>query len=172
MDKGKDLSENVGGKIINVAGDAMDKAKDFGNSMMDKTNDLMDKANAEAAKESLDGQIDEAKSWSDKLEDHVKGEDVLNQKDPKIGYDNLNESLLDGSDKDDFWTKAERYADGDYSGDGKKADANSNDIFSNTEERQKQIEESKEKEPFKGDIKGYTDTDGDGDPMIDDAIVE
>lgn len=170
MDKGKDLSENVGGKIIDAAGDAMDKAKDFGNSMMEKTNDLIEKANAEAAKESLDNQIDEAKSWSDKLQDHVKGEDALNQKDPKIGYDNLDKSLLD--DKDDFWAKAEKYADGDYSGDGKKATDDSNDIFANTEERQKQIEESTEKEPFKGDIKGYTDNDGDGDPMIDDAIID
>jgi hypothetical protein len=29
-----------------------------------------------------------------------------------------------------------------------------------------------EKEPFKGDIKGFTDNDGDGDPLIDDAIID
>ncbi len=170
MDKGKDISENVGGVILDKGGELMDKAKDFGSSMMDKTNDLMDKANAEAAKESLDSQIDEAKSWSDKLSDHVHGDNALNQKDPKIGYDNLDKSLLD--DKDDFWSKAEKFADGDYSGEGKKADSSSNDIFSNTEERLNQIEESTEKEPFKGDIKGFNDHDGDGDPMIDDAIIE
>lgn len=172
LEKGKDLSENVGGKIIDAAGDAMDRAKDLGNNMMEKTNDLIEKANAEAAKESLDSTIDDAKSWNEKLSDHVKGKDVLDQKDPPIGYEKLNESLLD--DKDSFWSKAEKYADGDYSGEGKKATppAEENDIFTNTEERQKELDSGETKEPFKGDIKGYTDTDGDGDPMIDDAIID
>lgn len=171
LDKGKDVSEQVGGKILDAAGDMMEKAKDLGNNMMEKTNDLIEKANAEAAKESLDNQIDEAKRWDEKLSDHIKGKDVLDQKDPPIGYDKLNESLLD--DKDSFWAKAEKFAQGDYSGEGKKETppANDNDIFSNTEERQKQIEESK-KEPFKGEIKGYEDHDGDGDPLIDDAIID
>jgi len=171
VEKAGGVAENVGGVILDKGSDAISKAKDLGNSMMEKTNDLMEKANAEAAKESLDGQIDEAKSWSEKLEDHVKGDDVMNQKDPKIGYEDLDKSLLD--DKDDFWSKAEKYADGDYSGSGKSnTETPANDIFANTEERQKQIEEAPEKEPFKGDIKGYTDNDGDGDPMIDDAIID
>ena len=179
VEKAGDVAENVGGVILDKGSDAIDKAKDFGNSMMEKTNDLMEKANAEAAKESLDSQIDKAKSWSDKLEDHVKGDNVLDQKDPKIGYDNLNKSLID--DKDDFWSKAEKYADGDYSGTGKnipptpptpEPDVDNNDIFANTAERQKALEEAAEKEPFKGEIKGYTDTDGDGDPLIDDAIID
>ncbi|HFB99577.1 MAG TPA: hypothetical protein ENJ53_02120 [Phaeodactylibacter sp.] len=172
VDKGKDISENVGGKIIDVAGGAMDRAKEMGNTMMDKTNELMDKANQAAAQESLDSQIDEAKSWSEKLEDHVKGKDVLDQKDPEIGYEKLNESLLD--DKDDFWSKAEKFADGNYSGKTETPPPPTNDIFANTEEHQKQLAEETEKakEPFKGDIKGFTDNDGDGDPLIDDAIID
>lgn len=170
VDKGKDISEKVGSVILDKAGDAMDKAKDLSNTIGEKANDLIEKANAEAAKESLDNQIDEAKSWSEKLEDHVKGKDVLDQKDPKIGYDKLDESLLDG--KDSFWDKAEKFADGDYSGEGKKETPPSNDIFANTEEHQKQLDAAKEKEPFKGEIKGFTDNDGDGDPLIDDAIID
>ncbi len=180
VEKAGDVAENVGGVILNKGSDAIDKAKDFGSSMMEKTNELMEKANAEAAKESLDSQIDEAKSWSDKLEDHVKGDNPLTQKDPKFGYDNLDKSLID--DKDDFWSKAEKYAEGDYSGTGKSkietpstpetTPGDNNDIFKNTAERNKALEEAAEKESFKGDIKGYTDTDGDGDPMIDDAIID
>lgn len=171
VEKAGDVAESVGGTILEKGSNAIDKAKDLGNSMMEKTNELMEKANAEAAKESLDSQIDEAKSWSDKLEDHVKGDNVMDQKNPKIGYDNLDKSLLD--DKDDFWSKAEKYADGDYSGTGgSETPVDDNDLFANTQERQKQLEESTEKEPFQGDIKGFTDTDGDGDPLIDDAIID
>lgn len=175
MEKGKELSENIGEKIHDIAGDAMEKANDLGSNIMDKTNDLVEKANAEAAKDNLENQIDEATSLGERLENHVKGKDILDQKDPPIGYDKLDESLLEG--KDDFWSKAEKYAQGDYSGKGKEeTPPASNDIFANTEERQKQLEEPTEdapkKEPFKGEIKGFTDLDGDGDPLIDDAIID
>ena len=175
LEKGKDLSENIGEKIHDFAGDAMDKANDLGGNIMDKTNDLVEKANAEAAKDNLENQIDEATTLGERLENHVKGKDILDQKDPPIGYDNLNENLLEG--KDDFWSKAEKYAEGDYSGKGKEETPSAaNDIFANTEERQKQLgdsaEEEVKKEPFKGEIKGFTDIDGDGDPLIDDAIID
>ncbi len=175
MEKGKELSENIGEKIHDIAGDAMEKASDLGSNIMDKTDDLIEKANAEAAKDNLENQIDEASSLGERLEKHIKGKDILDQKDPPIGYDKLDESLLEG--KDDFWSKAEKYAQGDYSGKGNdEAPSESNDIFANTEERQKQLEEgtdeTPEKEPFKGEIKGYTDLDGDGDPLIDDAIID
>jgi ElaB/YqjD/DUF883 family membrane-anchored ribosome-binding protein len=175
MEKGKEFSENIGKRIHDFTGDAMGKANDVGDNIMDKTNDLVEKANAEAAKDNLENQINEASSLSERLENHVQGKDILDQKDPPIGYDKLDESLLD--DKDDFWAKAEKYAQGDYSGKGKEeTPAASNDIFANTEERQKQLEEpteeTPEKEPFKGEIKGYTDLDGDGDSLIDDAIID
>jgi len=175
LEKGKDLSENIGGKIHDIAGDAMEKANEMGSNIMDKTNDLVEKANAEAAKDNLENQIDEATTLGERIEKHVKGKDILDQKDPPIGYDKLDESLLEG--KDDFWSKAEKYAEGDYSGEGKKeTPPPANDIFANTEERQKQLgeaaEEAIEKEPFQGDIKGFTDNDGDGDPLIDDAIID
>lgn len=175
LEKGKDLSENIGEKIHDFAEDAMEKANDLGGSIMDKTNDLVEKANAEAAKDNLENQIDEASSLGERLEKHIKGKDILDQKDAPIGYDNLKEDLLEG--KDDFWSKAEKYAEGDYSGKGKDdAPSAANDIFANTEERQKQLEEAAEetpeKKPFKGEIKGFTDNDGDGDPLIDDAIID
>jgi len=175
LEKGKDLSENIGGKIHDLAGDAMDKANDLGNTLQDKTNDLVEKANAAAAQDDLENHLDEASTFGERLENHVKGKDILDQKDAPIGYDNLKEDLLEG--KDDFWSKAEKYAEGDYSGEGKKETPPvANDIFVNTEERQKQLEEAAEKEvtkePFQGEIKGFTDVDGDGDPLIDDAIID
>ena len=175
LEKGKDLSENIGEKIYDFAGDAMEKANDLGGTIMDKTNDLVEKANAEAAKDNLENQIDEAASLGERLENHIKGKDILDQKDPPIGYDKLDENLLEG--KDDFWSKAEKYAEGDYSGKGNEdSPSAANDIFANTEERQKELGEASqdapEKKPFKGEIKGFTDIDGDGDPLIDDAIID
>lgn len=175
LEKGKDLSESIGEKIHDIAGDAMEKANDLGSTIQDKTNDLVEKANEAAAKDNLENQIDEASTLGERLESHIKGKDILDQKDAPIGYDKLDESLLER--KDDFWSKAEKYAEGDYSGKGKEETPSAaNDIFANTEERQKQLEEAAEdtpeKEPFKGDIKGFTDNDGDGDPLIDDAIID
>ncbi|MFK8006160.1 MAG: hypothetical protein AB8H03_07310 [Saprospiraceae bacterium] len=175
LEKGKDLSENIGEKIHDLAGDAMEKANDLGSTIQDKTNDLVEKANAAAAKDNLENQIDEASTLGERLENHIKGKDILDQKDAPIGYDKLDESLLEG--KDDFWSKAEKYAEGDYSGKGKnETPSAANDIFANTEERQKELgeaaEEPPQKEPFKGEIKGFTDIDGDGDPLIDDAIID
>ena len=174
-EKAGSVAENVGGVILDKGSDIMDKANDLGSNILDKTNDLVEKANAEAAKDNLKNQIDEASSLGERLENHVKGKDILDQKDPPIGYDKLDESLLEGND--DFWSKAEKYAQGDYSGKGKEETPSaSNDIFANTEERQKQLEEPTEeapkKKPFKGEIKGFTDIDGDGDPLIDDAIID
>ena len=176
LGKGAELSENVGGKVMDAADAALERANEIGNDLLEKGDALSQKADAEAAKYNLDNNIDEASSLSDRLEAHVKGQDVMNQKDPKIGYDNLKGDLLDG--KDDFFSKASKYADGNYSGketpsiDTPDADAAANDIFANTAERQKELEEAIEKEPFKGDVKGYTDLDGDGDPVIDDAILD
>jgi ElaB/YqjD/DUF883 family membrane-anchored ribosome-binding protein len=175
LEKGKDLSENIGEKIHDFAGDAMEKATDLGSTIQDKTNDLVKKANAAAAKDNLENQIDEASTLGERLENHIKGKDILDQKDAPIGYDKLDESLLKG--KDDFWSKAEKYAEGDYSGKGKdETPSAANDIFANTEERQQQLEQAAEEEvtkkPFKGEIKGFTDIDGDGDPLIDDAIMD
>jgi ElaB/YqjD/DUF883 family membrane-anchored ribosome-binding protein len=175
LEKGKDLSENIGEKIHDIAGETLEKTSDLAGTILDRTNELVEKAGEEAAKYNLDNQIDEASSLGEKLEKHIKGEDILDQKDPPIGYDKLSESLLE--EKDDFWSKAEKYAKGDYSTKAKEeTPSNTNDIFANTEERQKQLNEAEEevpeKEPFKGDIKGFTDNDGDGDPLIDDAIID
>jgi len=86
-------------------------------------------------------------------------------------------SLLD--DKDSFWSKAEKFADGNYSGQEKKETPPppENDIFANTAEREQQAQDEVQKqlgeakEEFKGEVKGFTDNDDDGDPVIDDAII-
>ena len=76
----------------------------------------------------------------------------------KIGYEELEKSTLEG--KDDFFAKADRYARGDFQKEG----------AINIVDAEKT--EPVEKEPFKGDIHGFDDADGDGDPLIDDAIIE
>jgi len=59
--------------------------------------------------------------------------------------------------------KAERYAQGDYENEGEGAIK----II-----EQKEPTTPIEKEAFQGDIHGFDDLDGDGDPLIDDAIIE
>ena len=67
-------------------------------------------------------------------------------------------SLLDG--KDDFFSKANQYADGDYGAfdDGKPKIVKNEDVV----------------EPLQkpGKAAGFEDLDGDGDEIIDDAIME
>ena len=97
---------------------------------------------------------------SEKLKETAGGDEV--PKEPQIGYDNLKKSALES--KDDFFEKASRYADGDYHAFNPNADqpqiVPSEDVT------------SEDKKPFQGTIAGFEDHDGDGDPLIDDAIIE
>jgi len=73
-------------------------------------------------------------------------------------------SMLDG--KDDFFARAEKYAAGDYHGTGKV----NTPPPPSTPEEDAVLEllplpdEKKESTPFSGDVKGFEDLDGDGDP--------
>ena len=58
-------------------------------------------------------------------------------------------------DKDDFWNKAESYAAGDYAM-GKARVVGTDDSANDSDD---------------GNLKGFSDNDGDGDPLMDDAII-
>ena len=79
----------------------------------------------------------------------------------KVGYDNVKGSLMDGHD--DFFEKASKYADGDYHNQG-TMDTQMGDVTI------KKNPDYIQPEP-KGSVKGFEDLDGDGDELIDDAIV-
>ncbi len=136
LEKGKSLSEDVGEKVLDVKDKLMDKAKDVKEDLSVKLNETMDKADA----------------W-------VEAEKAKPKKEFADDTIDASGSLLEG--KDDFFSKADKFASGEY------------DAFS---EGKITIEE-----PIK-DVKntfenskpatGFTDLDGDGNEIIDDAILD
>ncbi|MEM8525477.1 MAG: hypothetical protein AAGG68_12625 [Bacteroidota bacterium] len=107
--------------------------------------------------------MDKAENLSDKLKENLGDYDA--PRETKIGYDNAKGSLLDG--QDDFFERAKRFADGDYHNTGSKDGApikKEGDIeIRQNPDYQKPVNEGK--------VKGFEDLDGDGDEIIDDAII-
>ncbi|HMQ49026.1 MAG TPA: hypothetical protein PKA00_16165 [Saprospiraceae bacterium] len=157
----QETSEKVGEKIFEVTGEVggkiMDKASEIGEKVKGKFDDLVEKANAEAAKdkEVLDKLAEEAKIKQEELERRIQ------ERSAKSNVENLaaekEKSPLSGFDS--FFDKADRFAKGDYhnEGDGKPKIT---------------IDPNYQAKKNEGNIKGFEDLDGDGDDLIDDAIVE
>lgn len=107
--------------------------------------------------------MNKAEDLSDKLKENIGDYDA--PRETKIGYDNAKGSLLDG--QDDFFERAKRFADGDYHNTGSKDGApikKEGDIeIRQNPDYQKPVNEGK--------VKGFEDLDGDGDEIIDDAII-
>ncbi len=138
-----DFTEKVGDKVLDTGEAFMDKAKEVAgpigerlgevkDDLKDKLDDTMAKADAMAAEEKLNP----PKEFADDVVD-------------------ASGSLLEG--KDDFFSNANKYADGDYG-------AFSEGKITVSDERI---------EVEKPDIKaaGFQDLDGDGDEIIDDALI-
>jgi hypothetical protein len=170
MEKFGDTAEKVGGVVLDKGGDALEKAggiaENLGSKILKAKDDLMAKAEAEAAKsgETMESMVDKAKSMADKIEDKISGKTDFEEEFAKDAPD-----LSSEMDKhDSFWDKAEKFAEGDYHGTGKK----------NKEPEKKEGEITIQKDPdykpkqIEGKLKGFEDADGDGDELIDDAIVE
>lgn len=165
MGKLGEVSEKVGGEVIDKGGKALDKfgemAEDVGSKILAAKDDLMAKAEAEAAKsgENMDSLTDRAKDLGQKLEDKITG---------KIDFDkDFADTPIDAGESElnkhgSFWDKAEKYADGNY------------DMREKKKEGEMTIQENPEYKPKsnEGTVKGFDDLDGDGDELIDDAIIE
>ena len=134
LDKGKEVSEEVGSKIIEVKDDLVEKAKDAAEKIGDKIEETMEKADAWAEAEKLKPK----KDFAD--EDLTTGD-----------------SLLDG--KDDFFSKASQYADGDYA------------AFSEGKITIDKMPEDAAPVKDNTPASNFTDLDGDGNEIIDDAII-
>jgi len=150
-DKTKDVSENVGSKILDVGGDMVDKAKEVGSDLKDKADAVIDRSEKIASGE------EEMKTVSDYAKDFNEKINKPPEFSEKVGYDEHKGSLLDG--QDDFFAKAEKYADGDNN-----AFNTTNPTDLNTTPPTPQIESSEEelqlpagdeKIPFEGDVKGF-----------------
>ncbi|MEN0004425.1 MAG: hypothetical protein AAF798_09785 [Bacteroidota bacterium] len=146
-----DVAEDVGGKVLEKTGDIWEKAKAFGGDLMDKANDMAEQAKEEADKFSMDETVEKAKQMGADLEDKVSST-----------ASSTKESLLDG--KDSFFERAQRFADGDYHNEGARRKEGELEIGQNPDYKGKAKKE--------GTVPGFEDLDGDGNEIIDDAIID
>lgn len=146
-----DVAESVGGVVIDKGGDILNHAAEVGASAKDKFDDFVDHANTEANKMRIEDTIEEAKNAAEQAEARARAFDG------KEGARDTSESTLSGTGS--FFDRAAKFADGDYTGDGTKPMI----IKDNPDATSK---------PEGGIIAGFLDSDGDGDSLIDDAIIE
>ena len=155
MEKAADVSESVGKKVIEKGGEALEKSKDLsenvGEKILDIKDDIVDKAKevANKAGEKLNETMDKAEAWAE-------AEKLKPQKEFADETLTTGDSLL--QDTDDFFSKADKFAKGEY------------DSFS---EGKITIEPAKElpQKPVEK-ATGFKDLDGDGNEIIDDAIID
>ena len=116
IDKAEDLSEKAwdkGGEALDKFGDV---AENVGEKVLSKGKELMDKARhaLDNPEETVDSISDKLKGVDKKLKDAISGNAGDKFADTPITESlNKQSSLL--KDKDDFFSKAERFAEGNYS---------------------------------------------------------
>ena len=154
IDKGSDVAENIGEKILGPDNENLEKAKAFtekvGEEVLEAKEKMVKRANEV---------IDDLNSKIDETLEKAKAEEQAEQRKEKK---DLHEVLEENegpmvSEDDDFFAKAEKFAEGDYSG-----------VLEGTVTIQ-ETGEVKQKEPAKA--AGFTDHDGDGNEVVDDAII-
>ena len=159
MSKAGEVSTAVGGVVLEKGGDLLEKTKDLsedvGEKVLKVTDNLAERASEvkDQLSEKLDQTMDKADAWA--------AEQKANPK-PEFAEDTLDASgsLLEG--KDDFFAKADKYASGDYGAfsEGKVTLDDSITPIEKTEF---------DKLP---PATGFEDLDGDGNEIIDDAIID
>ncbi len=168
VEKFGEASETVGGAVLEKSGEALEKAKglaeNIGAKILKARDELVEKAQEEAAKtgDSADNLVDKAKEMAAELEDKIAGE-TKNPKALSSTPPDVSSSELDKHGS--FWEKAEHFAEGDYQMEGKGE---------TPKEGEMKIQKDPDfvKKPKEGKVKGFEDLDGDGDELIDDAIID
>ncbi|HMQ07709.1 MAG TPA: hypothetical protein PKC30_10450 [Saprospiraceae bacterium] len=156
MDKAKTLSEKVGETVLKSSDDFKDKTKDLSENVGRKTIELGSELKERAQKvmnrlgNEMEKTMERAEKWAEEEKNKPKKDFADDTMDTKG-------SLLD--DKDDFFAKAARFADGDY-------DVMKEGKTTIKEDKDESIER---REPARA--AGYEDLDGDGNELIDDAII-
>jgi hypothetical protein len=163
MEKAKDISESVGEKVLQAGGEKAEQAGELSEKIGEKVLEAKD-AIVERAKEV-------SADLGEKLDETIEKAQKMAEEEAKIpkkefGDETLDAggSLLDGTD--DFFAKAAKFGEGDYDMSDKKDSA-------------PEITEHKrtggllELPDDDGNPKaaGFTDHDGDGDEIIDDAVI-
>lgn len=151
----KDVTGDAGEKLAEITEDLGEKFGDtsekVGSKVLDAKDKLMEKANEVTGKvgEKLDETIKKAEAFKAE-QDAIPKRDFV-EDDLDAGG-----SMLEGTD--DFFSKAEKFADGDHG------------AFSEGKITITESENQVSKDPAKA--AGFKDLDGDGNELIDDAIVE
>ena len=154
-DKLKDLSGDVGEKLAEIGGDLGEKfgetSETVGAKVLEAKDKLVEKAQEVSGKvgEKLDETIKKAEAFQ--AEQDAKPKREFAEDDLDAGG-----SILDGTD--DFFSKAEKFAEGDHG------------TFSEGKVTISDKIEAVAKDPAKA--AGFEDLDGDGNELIDDAIIE
>lgn len=150
VNKFGELSENVGEKILSKKDELTDK---YGDRVSSAKDSIVEKAGevTENMKKKLDETVANAEKWEAEQADKYQAGF------PKEDFD-AGGSFLEGTD--DFFSKADKFADGDYSAAAEgRIDIGTNDAF---EKGKDSISKAA----------GFTDIDNDGDEIIDDAIID
>jgi len=150
-DKIADVSESVGKVVIEKGDDLLNRAAEAGASAKDKFDDFVDHANVEAEKMRMEDAIEDARAAAEQAEARARAFDG------KEAARDTSDSVLSGTDS--FFDRAAKFADGDYHNDPTRASI----VPKDPEPPAK---------PEGGLIAGFLDADGDGDSLIDDAVIE
>ena len=145
-----DVSESVGKVVMDKGGDLLDKAAQTGANAKDRFDDFVDHANVEAEKMRAEEAAEEARIAAEVAKARDK---AFDGKEAGRSAD----STLSGTDS--FFDRADRFAKGDYHDEGGK-------------DMTIKRNPNPEAKPQGGLIAGFNDNDGDGDSLIDDAIIE
>lgn len=154
VDKGKETVEQIGKSILGENNENLEKAKEFTEGIGAKVLDAKDKIVQKA-----EDTLDDINAKIDQTLEKAKAEEAAEAATPQKKLNEILEenegSLMDG--KDDFFAKAEKFAQGNYddSLDGKISVDQSNIV---------------PPEPTKA--AGFDDLDGDGNEIVDDAIID
>lgn len=149
-----DAADEIGGELKKKAGDLFEKAREAGSKLEGKAESLFEKAQQEAAKEaeSMDEIVEKTQKMGEELKKKVE--------DRAAGRKEESDSLLGGTDS--FFDRARRFAEGDYHNEG----ARTGDMKISKDP------DFKPKPKKEGTVPGFEDLDGDGDELIDDAIID
>lgn len=149
-DKTADMAEKVGGQVLEKGDDLLNRAAEMGAGLKEKADAYLDHASEQAAKIRAEEAAEEARIAAEVAKARERAFDG------KEANRDTAESTLSGTGS--FFDRAERFADGDYHNEGGK-DIRLLDADADTPK------------DSRGTITGFTDADGDGDALIDDAEI-
>ena len=154
-EKFKETAEQVGAKVLEKGAEFLERAREFGSEVLHKAEEAAKKAGEERRKEgpgTLDELIQKAKDLGDTFEQKASDKD-------RTFTDSLKDAKAQGlGTHDDFFEKARRFAEGDHHATSTKPQISRDPEYKPTEK--------------KGHTQGFEDNDGDGNDLIDDAIIE